>query len=300
MDRLEALAFFMRIVEKGGVAAAGRDFGLSPATASERLAALESHYGATLLNRTTRSVSLTEAGRMLMEGAEPLVAEAQDLEGRIKYGAETLSGWIRLSAPEDFGATRLTPVIDKFLEQNPKIMIELRLSDDYLDLSSQGLDLAIRLGALKDSSLIVRKLGNNHRIICASPEYLKAFGTPVHPDELLDHNCLIMRQGSVIDQGWRFTVEGKSRFIIVSGNRMSNSGLEVRKWCLAGQGIALKSTWDVGEDIKEGRLIELLRGFEPQSESAMQIIYPGSGKPSRRVRALIDFLVENLAQRRLA
>lgn len=300
MDRLENLDFFIRIVEKGGVAAAGRDFGLSPATASERLAALEAYYGTSLLNRTTRSVSLTEAGRMLVEGAEPLIADAHDLAGRIKYGAETLSGWIRLSAPEDFGATRLTPVIDQFIEENPEIMIDLRLSDDYLDLSSQGLDLAIRLGALKDSSLIVRKLGHNKRVVCAAPAYLERYGTPAHPDDLLEHNCLIMRQGSIIDQGWRFTIEDKSRVIIVSGNRMSNSGLEVKKWCLAGHGIALKSIWDVGNDLQSGRLVELLKGYEPQSESALQIIYPGSGKPSRRVRVLMDFLTEKLSRRLLA
>lgn len=299
MDRLENLAFFIQIIEKGGVAAAGREFGLSPATASERLAALEGYYGTTLLNRTTRSVSLTEAGRMLVEGAEPLIADAHDLASRIKYGAETLSGWIRLSAPEDFGAMQLTPVIDQFIQENPEIMVDLRLSDDYLDLSSQGLDLAVRLGALKDSSLIVRKLGHNKRIVCASPEYLEHFGTPAHPDDLLKHNCLIMRQGSIIDQGWRFTIEDKSRVVIVSGNRMSNSGLEVRKWCLAGHGIALKSIWDIGHDLKTGELVELLKGFEPQSESALQLVYPGSGKPSRRVRVLIDFLVEKFAQRHL-
>jgi len=299
MDRLENLAFFMRIVEKGGVAAAGREFGLSPATASERLAALEDHYGATLLLRTTRSVSLTEAGRMLIEGAEPLVAEAEDLANRIKYGAETVSGWIRMSAPEDFGATHIIPLIDDFLNLYPNTMIDLRLSDDYLDLSGLSLDLAVRLGSLKDSSLIVKKLGENHRIVCVSPKYISAFGLPLHPEDLLVHNCLIMRHGSIIDQAWRFTVDGKSRVIAVSGNRMSNSGLEVRKWCLAGYGIALKSIWDIEQDLREGRLVELLSDFAPQSDSAMQLVYPGGGKPNRRVRVLIDFLIEALAQRRL-
>lgn len=178
MDRLDTLAFFVRIVEKRGVAAAGRDFGLSAATASDRLARLEAYYGATLLNRTTRSISLTDAGRLVLERARTILAEASDLETQIKLGIDQLSGTIRLSAPIDLGENLIVPLIDRFMDRHPDVAVELQLSDGYVDIVGQGLDLALRFGALKDSSLMARKIGDNRRVICAAPAYIKAHGAP--------------------------------------------------------------------------------------------------------------------------
>ena len=295
MDRLDTLAFFIRIAEKQGVAAAGRDFGMSPATASERLAGLEAHYGASLLRRTTRSISLTDEGRLLLERARVLVEEAQDLEARIKLGAERLSGKIRLSAPCDLGEHRIVPLVNAFLEMHPDTAVELILTDGYVDLVSEGLDLAIRFGALRDSTMLVRKLGDNRRLICAAPSYIDAHGAPRHPDDLVDHNCLVMQFGPVVDREWTFVINNKRHDISVSGNRTANTGMQVRRWCLDGYGIALKSIWDVGDDIKEGRLVELLKDYAPRSQSALQIVYlRGSGSLSR-VRAFIGFLVSSLS-----
>ena len=294
MDRLDALSFFVRVVEKRGVAAAGRDFGMSPATASDRLAALEAHYGATLLHRTTRSISLTDQGRVLYERARGLLEEANDLEAQIKLGVERLSGRIRVSAPCDLGERRITPLVDTFLEQHPETSIELMLTDGYVDLASEGLDLAIRFGALSNSSLMARKIGDNRRVICAAPSYLEQHGRPEHPDELAAHNCLVMQFGPVIDREWSFVIEGKRHDVLVTGNRTANTGAQVRRWCLDGRGIALKSIWDVGQDLKQGRLVELLKSFEPQSHSALQIVFNRGSGDIRRVRAFIDLLAESL------
>ncbi len=294
MDRLDNLAFFIRIVEKRGVASAGRDFGLSAATASDRLAGLEAYYGAALLNRTTRSISLTDAGRLVLERARTLVAEADDLEAQVKLGIDQLSGVIRLSVPIDLGENRIVPLIDEFMDLHPEVAVELVLSDGYVDIVGQGLDLAIRFGALKDSSLMVKKLGDNRRVICAAPSYLIAQGTPRHPDDLVEHNCLIMQLGQTVDREWSFRIGTQMCEISVSGNRIANSGAQVRRWCLAGRGIALKSIWDVRENLKDGSLVELLKDFAPPSQSALQILFPRATYPIRRVRAFIDFLAERI------
>ncbi|MCO5148524.1 MAG: LysR family transcriptional regulator [Shinella sp.] len=291
---MDSLAFFIRIVEKRGVASAGRDFGLSAATASDRLAGLEAYYGATLLNRTTRSISLTDAGRLVLERARTLVAEADDLETQVKLGINQLSGVIRLSAPIDLGENRIVPLIDEFMDLHPDVTVELVLSDGYVDIVGQGLDLAIRFGALKDSSLMIRKLGDNRRVICAAPSYTELHGTPRHPDDLVNHNCLVMQFGQAVDREWSFRIGKQICELSVSGNRIANSGAQIRRWCLAGRGIALKSIWDVRENLEDGSLVELLKEFAPPSESALQILFPRATYPIRRVRAFIEFLAERI------
>lgn len=294
MDRLETLALFQRIVEKSGLAAAGRDFGLSPAAVTERLAALEAHYGARLLNRTTRAISLTDEGRLLLEGARDLINEAKDLEARVRLGVEQLSGPVRISAPFDLGRHRVARILDSFMALHPEITVELLLSDGYVDLVGQGFDLGVRFGVLKDSSLKVRKLGPTRRLVCASPDYLARHGAPQHPEDLAGHNCLLMRFGETIDQEWPFMIDGKRRTFFVRGNRLANDGELVRRWCCEGHGVALKADWDIREDLAAGRVIELLAPFEA-AQSPLHVIYPGGRKLPRRVRALIDFLVERFA-----
>lgn len=292
---LEHLALFLRIVEKGGLAVAGRDFGLAPTTVTERVAALEAHYGAKLLNRTTRSISLTDEGRALVEGARGLLADAEELEARIRHGVEKLSGPIRLSAPFDLGRARISPLLDSFLAEHPDVAIDLCLSDGYVDLVGQGIDLAVRFGNLKDSSHYVRKLGSNRRVVCAAPQYLAKAGTPSQPSELTSHACVLMRFGENVDREWPFVVEGKQITMLVSGPRIANDGALVRQWCIDGHGIALKSIWDVEVDLKRGRLIEILAGFAP-TPSSLQVVYPGGRNLPRRIRALIDHLVEHVGQ----
>ncbi|KAB0640485.1 LysR family transcriptional regulator [Burkholderia latens] len=291
---LDNLALFLRIVEKGGLAAAGREVGLSPATVSERLAALESYYGAALLARTTRAISLTDEGRTLVAGARRLLAEADELESRVRRGAQTLSGPVRLSAPADLGQARVVPVVDAFLAEHPGVTVDLHLGDGYVDLVGQGLDFAIRRGTLADSTLRSRSLGRSRRAVCAAPAYLAAHGTPRHPRDLAEHDCIVMRFGQELYAEWPFRIDDELKRVMVRGRRVANDGALVRAWCVAGHGIALKSLLDVERDLASGALVEILRDFSP-GEVDLQIVYPRGGVQPRRVRALIERLAHALS-----
>jgi len=284
---LDNLTLFLRIVEKGGLAAAGRELGLSAASVSERLVALEKYYGAALLRRTTRAISLTDEGRLLVQGARRLLAEADELEALIRLGVKKISGPIRLSAPIDLGRSYLVPILDAFLAEHPEVTIDLNLTDGYVDLVGQGQDLAIRYGELADSTLRVKRLGNNSRVVCASPAYLSSKGLPQHPDDLADHECVLMRFGLTIDREWPFLIDGESRRVAVRGQRTANDGGLVRDWCRNGYGIARKSIWDVEADLKAGTLVELLQEFSAGS-TGLQIVYPATQDQPKRVRLLIE------------
>ena len=288
---IDNLNLFLRIVEKGGMAAAGREVGLSPASVSDRLASLEAHYGVRLLARTTRSISLTDDGRELVTGARRILAEVDEVESRIKLGVEKISGSIHISMPVDLGRNLIAPVLDAFLKDHAEISIDLSLNDGYVGLVEQGIDIALRYGDLEDSTLRSKLVGENRRIVCASPDYLKANGTPQHPDDLRHHNCILMRFGSQVDRDWRFVIEGKEKKCSVGGNRIANDGDLVRSWCRAGFGVVLKSEWDVRTDLKSGNLVSLLNDFAPPP-TALQIVYPAGAVQPRRIR----FLMEHMAK----
>ena len=284
---LDNLTLFLRIVEKGGMAAAGRELGLSPATVSERMAALEAYYDAALLTRTTRAISLTDEGRLLVDGARRLLAEADELESRIRLGSEMISGPIRFSAPEDLGRRRIVPIVDAFLAEHPAVAVDLNLTDGYADLVGQGLDFAVRHGVLADSTLRSKLIGENRRMVCAAPGYLEANGTPARPDDLAKHECIIMRFGQNIDREWSFLVDGQVQKVMVHGRRVVNDGGLVRQWCKEGHGIALKSVRDIEDDLASGALVEILEDYSAGS-TALQIVFPQSAVQPRRVRILIE------------
>jgi DNA-binding transcriptional LysR family regulator len=295
MNLIDSLDLFVRIVERGGLAAAGRDLGLSPAMVTERLAALENHYRARLLNRTTRSISLTDEGRLLFDGAKQLVGDAADIQARIQLGVHRISGHIRLSAPIDLGRNLISQLLDQFIQTHPNISVELLLNDGYVDLAGQGIDLAVRLGDLKDSSLHAVRLGNNRRVVCAAPSYLQQHTAPNKPQDLLEHNCLLMRFGTGIDREWGFNAAGKASTVIVNGNRISNDGSLVRHWCTLGHGIALKSYWDIKQDLAQGHLQELLSDYA-RPPSSIHVVYQGGKSIPKRVRTLIDALVDGFSK----
>lgn len=290
---IDNIRLFLKIAEKGSLVAAGRELGLSASTVSERLAALEAHYGVVLFNRTTRSISLTEAGRTLVEGARVVLGEVDDLDARIRYGAQTLSGPVRISAPVDLGRSILSDVVADFAEEHPAISIELSLSDGYVDIVGEGFDIALRFGAVTDSTLRIRSLGQFQRIVCAAPSYIEAHGAPQVPADLTGHNCLVMRFGRTLDNVWRF---GSGKAVTVRGNKTVNDGWLVRQWALAGQGIILKSELDVAGDLKSGRLVALLQDHQPPPNPLQMMFPPGRAQP-RRVRALVEAVSAALAAR---
>lgn len=287
---LDDISLFLLIVEKGSLTAAGREAGLSPTTVSERLARLEAHYGVALLNRTTRAISLTEAGRTLFEGARRVLGEVEDLDSRIRFGARKLSGPIRISAPSDLGRNLTSAAIATFLAANPEITVELTLSDGYVDIVGLGIDIAIRLGEITDSTLRVRRLSPRRRIVCAAPRYIETHGTPETPADLAMHNCVLMRFGGNLDNVWRFRSGEARSSVTVSGDRIANDGALARQWAIEGHGIALKSQLDITSDLREGRLVELLAEYAAPPV-AFQLMFPPGRTQPRRVRALAEHLV---------
>lgn len=290
--KLDNLVLFLLIVEKGSLAAAGRELGLSPTTVSERLASVERFYGVTLLNRTTRSISVTEEGRILAEGAQHILNEHNDLNSRLRHGAQTLSGSIKVSAPVDLGHRVIRPIIDSFVIEHPAISVELQLSDGYMNIVEEGIDIAIRYGNLVDSTLRVRKLGLYNRVVCASPQYISKYGTPQTPDQLIDHNCLIMRFGINLDNIWQFRNNGKTQQVIVNGNRIANDGRLVRAWVMAGYGVALKSKLDIKPELESGLLFELLEKYSAPP-IPIQMLFPPTRRQTHRVKELAEIFVTN-------
>ena len=286
---LENLRLFLTISEKGSLVAAARETGMSTTTVSGRLAALEAYYGVVLFNRTTRSISLTEEGRTLVDGAKSVLSEVSDLDTRIRHGAETLSGLIRISAPVDLGRSIVSQAISTFAEVNPAVSIELSLSDGYVDLVGQGFDMAVRFGNVMDSTLRVRSLGKFQRYVCAAPEYLERHGTPQRPDDLRNHNCLVMRFGATLDNVWEFGTGSKRHRVSVRGSRVANDGWLIRSWALSGHGIVLKSKLDIAEDIRSGSLVSLLQDYLPPPNPLQMMFPPGRAQP-RRVTAFADHL----------
>ncbi|WP_272010077.1 LysR family transcriptional regulator [Roseovarius sp. ZX-A-9] len=294
---IDNIRLFLTITEKGSLVAAAREVGLSATTVSERLAALEAHYGVVLFNRTTRKLSLTDEGRTLLSGAKVVLGEIEDLETRIRHGADTLSGPIRISAPIDVGRSIVSDVISAFTSEHPAISIELLLSDGYVDIVGQGFDLALRFGAVTDSTLRTRSLGQYRRIVCASPAYLAAHGAPQAPTDLTQHNCLVMRFGTTLDNVWRFGTEKKPLTVTVRGNKTVNDGSLVRQWALEGHGIILKSELDVADHLKNGQLVALLEEYSCPPNPLQMMFPPGRAQP-RRVRVLANAISEAMAARK--
>jgi DNA-binding transcriptional LysR family regulator len=223
------------------------------------------------------------------------LAEADELEALIRLGVNKISGPIRLSAPIDLGRSHVVPILDAFLTKHPEVTVDLNLTDGYVDLVGQGQDFAIRYGELADSTLRVKRLADNRRVVCASPAYLRNNGRPQHPDDLANHACILMRFGQTIDRDWPFLVDGKVRRVVVRGQRIANDGGLVRDWCLNGYGVARKSLWDVDADLKAGTLVELLQKFSPGG-TGLQIVYPATQDQPKRVRLLIDRIAEAFSE----
>ncbi|MBC8998633.1 LysR family transcriptional regulator [Pseudomonas sp. N40(2020)] len=291
---LKNLELFLLIVEKGGLSAAGKEMGLSPASVSERLAQLESYYGASLIKRSTRAIHLTDEGRVLVEGARRLLKDADELHSSIRLGSSHVSGPIRLSAPHDLGRQLIEPILARFLIEHPEVTIELNLNDGYIDPLGEGVDFSIRYGTLTDSTLHAKSIAENRRAVCASPDYLAVNGIPLCPEDLTRHECLVMRFGKNISREWSFAKNGTEHRVVVHGRRVANDGGLVRQWCLAGYGICLKSIWDVRADLDAGRLIELLPEYTAGT-TALHIVYPHTQMLPKRVRLLMDLIVAELA-----
>ncbi len=288
MSELTDMEIFARVVNAGGMSAAGRDMGLSPAVVSKRIRRLEERLGARLLQRTTRQITLTEEGQGYYERVVGILASIEDAEGFVMRANETPSGTLKVTAPTSFGRLHVAPHLGRFLSANPELRINLMLSDDFADIVGEGYDVAVRIGALENSSLIARRLAPNHRVICAAPGYLERYGEPQTLADLADHNCLFATHQDV----WQ--LDGPEGPVIerVQGLLKTNSSEVVREAVIAGLGIALRSTWDVGEALKSDKLRIVLPQYRECSRVGVYAVYPSRRFLPSKVRAFIDFLAE--------
>ncbi len=291
MDRFAALQTFVAVAEEASFSAAARRLGLAKSAVSRQIAELEAALGVRLLNRTTRSLSLTEVGRSYFDRVEQILAELDDANRAAGDTRAAPCGRLKISAPMSFGFLHLAPALSAFLGRYPSVTVDLVMNDRIVDLVEEGFDLAIRISTLPDSSLIARRLAPARRVICASPAYLSARGEPKAPDELKDHDCLFYSNLAAA-RDWRFQRgDGTPWPVTVAGRLGVNNGDALRVAALGGLGLAHIPTFIVGADLQAGTLVKVLEAYVAQDVS-ITAVYPHSRHLSPTVRALVDFLAE--------
>jgi DNA-binding transcriptional LysR family regulator len=298
MDKLSAMEAFIRVVEAGSFSAVARELGSTQSAVSKQVAALEAHLGVQLLSRTTRSTAITDEGRAYYEQVQRIVADVREAEGSLRKGARAVQGRLRVGAAAGFGRFVLFPVIDAFMKKYPGIEIDLQLSDSFVDVVAQGLDVVVRVGELSDSSLLAQRLGATHRSVIASRELAaqlnKKRRLPKAPGDLAQHNCIIYT-GLSTPSTWVFDVIGgkASERIKVSGKLHTNSTEIVREAILAGLGIGFTPNWFFTQELAQGEVIRLLPQFSPHP-LPINALYPASRKHSAKVAAFIQFTKQQL------
>lgn len=294
MDMIDGMRTFVAVVEAGTITAAADRRNISKKLASKYLAELEAQIGVKLLNRTTRSQSLTVAGQQYYLDCQEIIARIDESHSALKQAEGELTGHVRLSAPVSFGEVVLLPLLAKFKRQHSELSFDVRLSDSYVDLIEGGFDFAIRIGVLSDSNLVARKLTESHLWLVASPAYIKQQGTPQTPDDLRNHICL---QDSNYRGGarWPLQIEGVMRKIAIHPQFITNSATAMRNLAMMGEGIALVPDFVVSADIEAGHLTQLLPDFQSLTLPIQSVLPLNSNRPAR-VRAVIDYLVGALAK----
>ena len=285
MSDLLDLKIFARVVEAGSLSAAGRELHLSPTVVSKRLARLEEQLGARLMQRTTRQLTLTEIGEGFHERVIQVLDALEEAETFVS-GSGAPRGLLRVSGPTGFSRRHIAPNLSPFLRACPDVKLELDLSDDFVDLIAGGFDVVVRIGSLDDSSMVARRLAPNRRVLCASPDYLAEHGEPRTLDDLEHHRVLTTQ--SQLD--WH--LDGPNGAIVYKPQPMlfTNSSEVVRETVIGGIGIALRSTWDVSEELKQGKLKRVLDGYMGSSRVCIWAIYPSRRLVPPKVRAFIDHL----------
>lgn len=300
MDRLAAMQTFVRVVERGSFSAVARESNTTQSAVSKQVAALERTLGARLLSRTTRTLALTDEGERYFEQARRLVAEIAEMEGSLRRGEQQLDGWLRVAASVGYGRLKLLPQVKAFLDAHPRVRIDLRLNDGFVDLVEQGVDVAVRIGELPDSSLVARRIGTTQRVLVASRRYLrsrpKGSRLPRRPEDLREHNCIVYTELST-RHAWTFTAGpgadaevGHQVTVRVEGNLQTNSSEVIRAAVLSGMGIGFSPTWLFDEDMSRGELQVLLPQW-PAPALPIHAVSPIQRRQSAKVRAFVDHLL---------
>ncbi|MBS0554481.1 MAG: LysR family transcriptional regulator [Proteobacteria bacterium] len=286
MDQLKQIETFVAVAIRGSLSAAARAEGVTPAVIGRRLDALEQRLGVRLLLRTTRSVTLSFEGSAFFEDCQRILTELSNAEAAVSLGSVKASGHLRISAPAGFGRRHVAPLVREFLDAHPEVSCTLDLSDRLVDLVNEGIDCAIRIGELGDSSLVSVQLAENRRVVVGSPDYLARHGVPATPAELAAHVCLSLGQ----QRGWQFREAGGEALTVKVGGRFEcNDGAVLHEWALAGHGLAWRSLWEVEGDLRAGRLESVLDDFAAPP-NGIHAVYPQRRNLALRVRLFIDFL----------
>lgn len=289
------LEFFVLLNRLGSLSAAARALDITPPAATMRLASMEKRIGARLLNRSTRKISLTPEGEIYLQHASRLIDELRELDEIVSGNGRAPRGLLRVNAPLGFGRTVIAPLVSTFTARHPDVEVQLEVTDRPIDLIEKGFDLAVRFGELPDNRINARRIMSNRRFLCASPAYLEKHGTPKKLEDLTRHRCIVHRQNDDAYGVWRFLVDGRTEIVKVHGALSSNDGDIVQGWALDGQGIVIRSEWDVIKHLESGRLWRLLPEFTLPSAD-LYAYYPSKKNLPARVRTFINFLVEQLAR----
>jgi len=294
MDQFKQISTFVEVAVRGSLTAAARAEGIAPAMIGRRLDALEERLGVKLLQRTTRKIALTNEGVAFLEDCQRILAELEEAETAVSERSARASGHLLISAPAGFGRQHVAPLIPSFLAHHGDVNVTLNLNDRVVDLIGEGIDVAIRIAALSDSSLIGVKLADNKRVVVASPAYIKRHGTPASLDDLARHNCLAFSSDGS-QRGWTFRQNGKNVTLKVAGNMVCNDGAVLHDWALAGKGLAWRSMWEVGNAIESGQLVTVLDEFAAPGNDIYAVFAQRRHLPLR-IRAFVDFLRHAYAQ----
>jgi DNA-binding transcriptional LysR family regulator len=289
MDRLKQIESFASVATRGSLTAAAHAEGVAPAVIGRRIDALEERLGVKLLVRTTRRITLTHEGSAFLESCQRLLADLANAEASVSAGGVKASGHVRITAPAGFGRRHVAPLVPEFIAQHPDVSLSLNLSDRVVDIVNEGFDCAIRVGDLPDSSLVSVRLADNRRQCVATPAYLARAGTPAAPADLAHHDCLTLSSDASQTRGWAFVVGGEVTHLRPRGRLDCSDGQVLHEWCLAGLGIAWRSTWEVQRDIADGRLVVVLEQFAAPP-NGIYAVFPQRKHLPLRVRLWIDFV----------
>ncbi|MFY3936420.1 LysR family transcriptional regulator [Achromobacter xylosoxidans] len=293
-DLASSLEFFVLLARHRNLSTVARQLDLTPPAATKRLAQLEARLGVRLVNRTTRSISLTPEGETYLHYATRILADVREMEEVVSSSGSVPKGLLRINATLGFGRTAIAPIVSEFALHHPQVELQLDVTDRPIDLVESGVDLGIRFGALPDQRLVARRVLSNRRFLCAAPRYLARHGTPASLRDLADHQCIIHRQNEDAYGVWRFTRDGRAETVKVHGALSSNDGDIVLNWALDGHGILVRSEWDLAKYLESGRLRVVLPEFILPSADLF-VYYPSKRDLSARTRAFIDFLMARFA-----
>jgi DNA-binding transcriptional LysR family regulator len=289
MSKLKQIESFVAVAGKGSLTAAAAAEGIAPAVVGRRIDALEERLGVKLLLRTTRRITLTHEGSAFLEDCQRLLADLANAEASVSAGGVKASGYLRITAPAGFGRRHVAPLVPGFVAQHPDVNVSLNLSDRLVDIVNEGYDCAVRVGDLPESSLVSVRLADNRRLCVATPAYLARAGTPQHPNDLARHDCLTLSTDAGQTRGWAFTLNGSVTHLRLTGRLDCNDGQVLHDWCLAGLGLAWRSTWEVESQVASGQLVSVLDDYAAPPNGIYAVFAQRKHLPLR-VRLWVDHL----------